>query len=107
MVSYSLWSVVFSILLLVGMAVVFAGLFKNKTIPVTLTLGNDCVLINDPTQPRLLKLIPLKVEQKDERRIFVERRGSFWELKRLELSFASAEDTSKAFSMLRNFPRNT
>ena len=99
-------SIAYSILVLGGIAAVMAYFLRNKTIPITLTPGDGCLLLKDPTRPGLGKLVPLRVEQNDNRSILVERKGSRWELKRIELRFSTSKDTAMAASMLRRFLPN-
>lgn len=103
----SSWSVAYSILVLAGIAAVLAYILRKKTIPVTLALGDNCILIKDSTRPEAGKLVPSKVDRQDDRIIRVERYGTRWEIKRIELRFRSQEDTTKAIAMLARFLPNS
>ena len=104
--AYSAWSVIVSFLLLVGIAAIVMVYLQNKAITVRLTFGTDSVLIKYPIHRGFGKLIPVRVERLDDRRIFVERIGSIWEVKRFELDFASADDRAKAVAELRQYQRS-
>ena len=80
-----------------------AHFLRKKSIPVTIILGDECVLIKDPTRTDLGKLVPSGVAQENDHRVLVDRRGRKMELKRMEFRFANAEDTSKAVLMFRRF----
>jgi hypothetical protein len=99
--TFDLPSITFFILVLVGIATVMAYFLKKKSIPVTIKLGEKCVLLQDPTRPDLGKLVPSRVVQEDDNRVLVYREGRRRELKRIEFIFANAEDMSKAMLMFK------
>jgi hypothetical protein len=96
-------SITFFILVLAGIATAMAYFLRKKSIAVTIKLGEECVLLQDPTRPDLGRLIPSRVVQQDDHRVLVYREGSRRELKRMEFIFSNAEDTSKAILMFKRF----
>jgi hypothetical protein len=104
--TFDLPSIIFFILVLAGMATAMVYFLRKKSIPVTIKLGEECVLLHDPTRPDLGKLVPSRVVQERENRVLVYREGRRTELKRMEFIFANAEDTSKAMLMLKRFLPN-
>jgi hypothetical protein len=101
--NFDLPSLTFFILVLVGVATAMAYFLRKKSVPVTIKVGEGCVLLQDPTRPDLGKLVPSRVVQKDDHRVLVYREGRRRELKRMEFIFANAEDTSKAMLMFKRF----
>ena len=101
--TFDLPSITFFIFVLAGIATAMAYFFRKKSIPVTIKLGEECVLLLDPTRPDLGRLIPLRVVQQDDHRVLVYRQGRRRELKRMEFIFSNVEDTSKAILMFKRF----
>jgi hypothetical protein len=104
--TFDLPSITFFILVLTGIATAMAYFARKKSIPVTIKLGEECVLLQDPTRPDLGKLVPSRVVQEDDHRILVYRKGRRRELQRMEFIFANAEDTSRALLMFKRFLPN-
>jgi hypothetical protein len=106
--TFDLPSVAFFILVLAGVATAMVYFLRKKSIPVTIKLGEECVLLQDQTRPDLGKLVPSRVVQEDDHRVLVYRGSKRRELKRMEFIFANAEDTSKAMLMFKRFlPRQS
>jgi hypothetical protein len=101
--AFDLVSIVFFISLLVGIATVFALLSRKETIPVTISSGEDCILITDPTRPGKGRLIPSRVVQEDDHTILVHRAGRRWELGQMEFRFANTIDATRAKLLFKRF----
>ena len=80
-------------------------LLRHKTVLVRLRQGGSHILIGDETRSTPGNLIPSRIDQKDDRSIIVERRGKPWEIKRMELRFANAQDATNALLMLKRLLR--
>jgi hypothetical protein len=93
-------TVAFFALLFVAIAAVMTYLLRNKTLRVRLSKGEGCILLLDESGPDPGKLVPSSIKRKTDTMIKVERKGTKWEIKRIELRFANSADTTKALLML-------
>jgi len=83
-----------------GLAALLTYVFRDKTLRVRLRQGEGCVLLYYDTRADPGKLVPLSIKQKTDKVLEVEREGTRWEIKRIELRFPNSPDANRARLML-------
>jgi len=104
--SFELKEIVFYILVISGMAALFTYVFRDRTLRVRLRQGDGCVLLYDDIRADPGKLVPLSIKRKTDTALEVERKGTRWEIKRIELRFPDSPDTTRAALMLGSHQKN-
>ena len=98
--SFELKEIVFYTLVIAGMSALLTYVFRDKTLRVRLRQGEGCVLLYNDTRADPGKLVPLSIKQKTDKVLEVEREGTRWEIKRIELRFPDSPDATRARLML-------
>ena len=86
--------------MIAGLAALLTYVFRDKTLRVRLRQGEGYVLLYNDTRADPGKLVPLSIKHRTDKVLEVEREGTRWEIKRIELRFPDSPNATRARLML-------